>query len=92
MRKQLFGNALQDNSHSKMGYIFEKALQKTLRTIFKPEKLEKLFHIFTKKNSYFLGQLYLWNSFRECFGFKTALTISIANRVVTVGKHKHNEC
>ena len=49
MRKQLFGNALQDNSHSKMGYIFQKALQKTLRTIFKPEKLEKFFHILTKE-------------------------------------------
>ena len=50
-----------------------KKLCKEFKNYLRIKKIRKILSYFDKRNSYFSGQLFLWNNFRECFGFKTAL-------------------
>ena len=65
------------------GLYLWKSFVKEFKNYFGIRKIRFFFSYFDKRNSYFLGQLHLWNSFRECFGFKTALPITRSNRIIT---------
>ena len=60
-----------------------KSFVKEFKNYFLIIKIREVLSCFDKRNNCFSGQLFLWNSFRECFGFKTALPITRSNRVIT---------
>ena len=60
-----------------------KSFVKEFKNYFRIRKIRKVLSCFGKKNNCFSGQLFLWNSFTECFGFKTALPITRSNRIIT---------
>ena len=60
-----------------------KSFVKEFKNYFRMRKIRKVIACFDKRNNCFSGHLFLWNSFRECFGFKTALPVTRSNRMIT---------
>ena len=60
-----------------------KSFVKEFKNYFRMKKIRKVIACFDKRNNCFSGHLFLWNSFRECFGFKTALPVTRSNRMIT---------
>ena len=65
------------------GLCLWKSFAKEFKNYFLIRKIREVHSCFDKRNNCFSGQLFLWNSFRECFGFKTALRITRSNRMIT---------